>query len=92
MSTQPPAELLESADRSRLTAMIDKLVAVQLDLKPMCDEPGNRVQEKTAQTTIAEACDVLQSAIEDLRQVIFRLDGFSDLVELPPSPMQGGSE
>jgi len=64
--------------------MIDKLVAIQLDLKPLCDETGSRIQEATAHATIVEACEVLQSAIDDLKQVIFALEGLPGMVE-PPS-------
>jgi hypothetical protein len=65
--------------------MIDKLVAVQLDLMPLCNDTGNRIQEPTAHTMIVEACDVLQSAIDDLKQVIFSLEGFPGRGEPPPS-------
>lgn len=65
--------------------MIDKLVAVQLDLKPLCDESGAKIQEATAQITIVEACEVLQSAIDDLKQVIFGLEGLPEIVESPQS-------
>ena len=61
--------------------MIDKLVAIQLDLKPLCDDTGSRIQEATAHATIVEACDVLQSAIDDLKQVIFSLEGLPGMVE-----------
>ena len=72
--------------------MIDKLVAVQLDLKPLCDDTG-RIQEATAHTTIVEACDVLQSAIDDLKQVIFSLEGLPGMVESPSlSTRESGSK
>jgi hypothetical protein len=72
-----------AVDRRRLTSMIDKLVAVQLDLKPLCDDTGSKIQE--AQITIVEACEVLQSAIDDLKQVIFSLEGLQGMVESPSS-------
>ena len=84
MPSQPRPEQWMAVDRHRLTSMIDKLVAVQLDLKPLCDDAGSRIQEATAHTTIVEACDVLQSAIDDLKQVIFSLEGLPGMVE-PPS-------
>jgi len=62
-------------DHVRLRALIDKLVAVQLDLKPLCRDRGPRVDADRIQTTLAAACDVLQLAIEDLRDVIHHLDG-----------------
>jgi hypothetical protein len=93
MPSQPPPEQLIPVDRSRLGAMIDKLVAVQMDLKPLCGNSGSKFQEAKAQTAISEACGVLQSAIDDLKQVIFRLEGFSGMVESPPSSTkESGSE
>jgi hypothetical protein len=93
MPSQPPPEQRAPVDRSRLAAMIDKLVAVQMDLKPLCGDAGSKVREAKAQTIIAGACEILQSAIDDLKQVIFRLEGFPGMVESPPSSMKGsGSE
>ena len=93
MPNQPPPEQWMPVDRSRLAAMIDKLVAVQMDLKPLCGNPGSKFQEAQAQSAIAEACKVLQSAIDDLKQVIFRLEGFSGMAASPPSSTKGsGSE
>ena len=84
MPSQPQPEQWMAVDRYRLTSMIDKLVAIQLDLKPLCDDTGSRIQEATAHATIVEACEVLQSAIDDLKQVIFTLEGLPGMVE-PPS-------
>jgi hypothetical protein len=93
MPSQPPPEQSTPFDRSQVAALIDKLVAVQLDLKPLCDDSGSKVQQAKAQTVIAEACEVLQSAIDDLKQVVFRLEGFSGMVESSPSSMkESGSE
>jgi hypothetical protein len=61
-------------DRSQLTALVDKLVAVQLDLKPLCSLSGTLGPPEKVETTIATACDILQSAIGDLRDVIQRLE------------------
>jgi signal transduction histidine kinase len=62
-------------DQARLRSLIDKLVAVQLDLKPLCRDGGPRVEAHQVQTTLTTACEVLQLAIEDLREVIYHLDG-----------------
>jgi len=78
-----------AVDRYRLTSMIDKLVAIQLDLKPLCDDTGSRIQEATAHATIVEACEVLQSAIDDLKQVIFTLEGLPGMAEPPSSSTRG---
>ncbi len=75
MREQPGQKLWTPVDRSQLTALIDKIVAVQLDLKPLCHPAGGkRPLRQPPETTIAVACDILQSAIEDLRQVIQRLE------------------
>jgi hypothetical protein len=54
---------------------MDKIVAVQLDLKPLCKPTGSQGPLKASpETTIAATCDILQSAIQDLRDVTQRLD------------------
>ena len=65
----------DAKDHARLRSLIDKLVAIQLDLKPLCRDGGPRVQAHKVQTTLSTACDVLQQAIEDLREIIHHLDG-----------------
>ena len=85
MPSQPQPDQWMAVDRSRLTSMIDKLVAIQLDLKPLCVDTGSKIQEATPHTTIVEACEVLQSAIDDLKQVIFSLEGLPGMVESPTS-------
>ena len=93
MPSQTQPEQWMAVDRRRLTSMIDKLVAVRLDLKPLCDDTGSKIQEATAHITIVEACEVLQSAIDDLKQVIFSLEGLPGMVESPSSSTKkGGSK
>jgi hypothetical protein len=72
---EPAKETGNATDHARLRALIDKLVAVQLDLKPLCRDGGPRTDAHQVQTTLAVVCDVLQLAIEDLRDVIHHLDG-----------------
>lgn len=62
-------------DHARLRSLMDKIVAVQLDLKSLCRDGSPRVDPDRIQTTLAAACAVLQLAIEELRDVIHRLDG-----------------
>ncbi|HEX4522236.1 MAG TPA: hypothetical protein VH704_01830 [Casimicrobiaceae bacterium] len=72
-----PEQAEQSGDanaHARLRFLIDKLVAVQLDLKPLCSDGGRRVEASRVQTTLAAACEVLQLAIEDVRDVIHQLD------------------
>ena len=57
-------------ESDRLDLILDQIVAVQLDLKLVCD--GKKVDQN--ETTIAETCKILQSAAVELRNVILRLD------------------
>ena len=91
MPSQTQPKQSTPIDRPRLTAMIDKLVAVQIDLKPLCDDAENTARDPKDQATITEACVVLQSAIDDLKQVIFHLEGFPGMAPTPPSSKDGGS-
>jgi hypothetical protein len=61
-----------SVNSERLAALLDKLVAVDLDLSPICrgTEEGPLV---AAGDAIADACDILRSAIADLRNIIYQL-------------------
>jgi hypothetical protein len=85
LPSQPQPEQWMAVDRHRLTSMIDKLVAVQMDLKPLCGDARSKFHEAKAQAAITEACGVLQSAIDDLKQVIFSLEAMPGMVESPSS-------
>jgi hypothetical protein len=74
MPEQPGQKMWVPNDRRLVTALIDKLVAVQLDLKPLCSPGGRPAPPHQIEMTIAPACDILQSAIEDLRDMIQRLE------------------
>lgn len=77
MPSEIPPEYGMPIDRGPFAAMIDKLVAVQIDLRTLCGGPD---ADSAALLTdgenqiIVEACAVLQSAIDDLKQVIFELE------------------
>lgn len=60
-----------------LGALLDKLVAIQMDLEPVCGSGGNRAPILTSPEAIASACDVLHSAIADMRNIIGQLDGLT---------------
>jgi hypothetical protein len=79
-------------DRGRLSTMIDKLVAVQMDLKPLCEDGGNTITNPRDRATITEACAVLESAIDDLKQVIFNLEGVPGVVQSLRSSKASGPE
>ena len=63
-----------SINSAGLAALLDKLVAVDLDLSPICrgSEEGPLI---AAGDAIADACDILRSAIADLRNIIHQIDG-----------------
>jgi hypothetical protein len=78
-----------SINSAGLAALLDKLVPVDLDLSPICrgSEEGPLV---AAGDAIADACDILRSAIADLRNIIHQIDGLTYL--LPTGrPQQGPS-
>ncbi len=74
MPEQPGQKLWAPIDWRLVTSLIDKIVAVQLDLKPLCNPANPPADPERVETTIAAACDILQSAIEDLRNIIQRLE------------------
>jgi len=74
MPEQPGQKLWSPIDRRLVTSLIDKIVAVQLDLKPLCNSASPKADPERVETTIAAACDILESAIEDLRNIIQRLE------------------
>jgi hypothetical protein len=62
----------------RLEALLDKLVAVRMDLEPICGVSKERAQVVASLDSIANACDVLNSAIADVRNIIGQVDGMND--------------
>jgi hypothetical protein len=72
----------DPVNSSRLAALLDKLVAVDLDLEPICrgSDEGPLI---VAADAIADACDILRSAIADLRNIIHQVDGLADLPVAP---------
>jgi hypothetical protein len=71
-----------SINLERLAMLLDKLVAVDLDLEPICRICGNgdSLSLASADDAIAEACDTLRSAIGDLREIIHQVDGLQYLL------------
>jgi len=72
----------DSINSVRLAALLDKLVAVDLDLEPICRirGDGDSLSLASAHDAIAEACDILRSAIGDLRDIIHKVDGLTYLL------------
>lgn len=75
-----------SVNSARLEALLDKLVAVQMDLEQICSTSGERARIVASPEAIADACRVLNSAIVDLRNMIHQADGSTDLPGLPSAP------
>lgn len=73
MPSQPRSENSMPVHHGRLATMIDTLVAVQIDLKTLCDHPADAAKDGRTHV-IAEACAVLQSAIDELKQVIREME------------------
>jgi hypothetical protein len=74
-----------SVKSGRFEGLLDKLVAVQMDLEPICGVGGERAQIVASRDTIADACRVLRSAIADVRNIIHQADGLLDLPEAVPA-------
>jgi hypothetical protein len=64
-----------SVDSQRLAALLDKLVAIRLDLEPICGTSNMRAQVVDTPAAIAEVCDILRAAIADLLSVMGALEG-----------------
>jgi len=70
-----------SAKSGRFEALLDKLVAVQMDLEPVCGVGKERVQIVASLEAIADASDVLRSAIADVRNIIYEANGLTERPE-----------
>jgi hypothetical protein len=58
--------------------LLNKLVAVRMDLEPICGVGKERAQVAASLDSVATACDVLNSAIADLRNIIGQVNGMND--------------
>jgi hypothetical protein len=74
-------EAVRSAHSGRFEALLDKLVAVHMDLEPVCDSGKKRSPIVASLEAIANACHVLRFAIADVRDVIHDIEGLTDLPE-----------
>ena len=74
-----------SVKSGRFESLLDKLVAVQMDLEPVCGVGTERAQVVATLEAIADACSVLRSAIADLRNIIHQADGLMELPEAVPA-------
>jgi hypothetical protein len=77
-----------SSRSARFEALLDKLVALQTDLEPVCGTGRHGTHVIPPLVTIAEACDTLRSAIADVRSIIRQADGPPDV----PEPMANADD
>jgi hypothetical protein len=85
MASRSNQVLRGSVKSGRFEALLDKLVAVQMDLEPVCGVGTARAQVVASLAAIADACSVLRSAIADVRNIIYQADGLMDLPETVPA-------
>jgi hypothetical protein len=78
MASRTNMEFAVPAYSTRLEGLLDKLVAVQMDLEPVCGVGAGRVPVVAAHDAIASACAILHSAIADVRSIIYQVDGLID--------------
>lgn len=80
MTYSPDLEA-RSANSGRFEALIQKLVAIQSELDAVCGAGQVRNHIGASLESIAEPCDVLRSAIADLRNIIGEFNGLADRPE-----------
>jgi hypothetical protein len=73
-TNRPAGREINSA---RLAVVLDKLVAIDFDLEPIARPSGERAPVIASPDAIADACDILRSAIVDLRNIIHEIDGLT---------------
>ena len=78
MASRTNLQVAVPATSTWLEAILDKLVAVQMDLEPVCGVGAERVPVVAARDAIASACAILHSAIADVRSIIHQVDGLTD--------------
>jgi hypothetical protein len=67
-----------SVKSGRFEALLDKLVAIQMDLEPVCGGGTEKAQVVASLESIADACEVLRSAIADVRGIIYSVNWLTD--------------
>jgi hypothetical protein len=70
-----------SVNSRRFEALLDKLVAVEMDLEPVCGVVKESAQLVASVDAVADACDVLRAAIADVRNIICQVNGLTERPE-----------
>src|SRR6202521_4538458 len=78
-----------SVNSGRFEALLDKLVAVQMDLEPVCGV--GTAQVVASLEWMADAVSVLRPAIGDVRNIIYQADGLIGLPDAMPARVQQGA-
>jgi hypothetical protein len=68
-------------DSKRLEALLDKLVALRMDFEPVCVTSTIAAQVVVSLELITGACEILRSAVADVRNLMHGSDGYG---ESPP--------
>jgi hypothetical protein len=71
MASRTGYEAERSVKLGRFEALLDKLVALQTDLEPVCGVGKEKARVVASVDAIADACDILRSAIADVRGFIY---------------------
>jgi hypothetical protein len=66
-----------SVNSRRFEALLDKLVAVEMDLEPVCGVAGESAPVVASVDAVGDACDVLRAAIADVRNIICQVNGLT---------------
>jgi hypothetical protein len=65
-------------DSKRLEALLDKLVALRMDFEPVCATSPVASQVIVSLELITAACEILRSAVADVRSIIHQNDRLID--------------
>jgi hypothetical protein len=61
--------------------VVDKLVAVHMDIEPLCGTTAARLHIVATPQGIAEACDILHAAIADVRNIVRKIEGLTEFYQ-----------
>jgi hypothetical protein len=79
------------ATSTELAGVLDRLVAIDLDLEPICRMGADPVQLAAAADSISSACETLRTAISTLRGIVHTMDGGKYLAIALPRHATGAS-
>lgn len=77
-----------SVTSGRLGALLDKLLAVDLDLEPISSANRESVPVVASAIAVTDAYDILHAAIADLRNCIHEVDGMMNLHDAASAKVQ----